>query len=262
MKFSQGDIYKFNGLEGLHSAICADCAFQHLTYDRGMPYLISQTISENLKPQWGESHVYKKENLYSIEPGKLPPVNYDSHILNSHSLTHIEAETHVVKDGKNLDHYFQANYFYGPAVVVKLKGNRYNPHWEVSLSELKENLERVTKDFPGKILLTSENYPENENGFHHPDHVLTLSQEAADFLVAHTNFSLYGTTWKSSDYKPGSPERPIHKTLFQKGVILENLHLQHVPEGIYFLSSFPLKIKGASESPACPVLFTKDELKF
>lgn len=230
-----------------------------------MPFILSPDIHENLPPLWFEGLVYKKSNLFEIEPGKLPPVNYDSHILNSHSLTHIEAETHVVKNGKSLDDYFKdPKFFYGPTVVVKLSGNKYGPHWEVSRDELEQALLRALqgKPFPGKILLTSEYYPENDHGYHKPECILTLSQEAADYLLAFSNFNLYGTSWKSSDYKPGSPERPIHKTLFQKAVILECLCLNHVPEGIYFLSSFPLKIKGASESPACPVLFTKEELNF
>lgn len=66
----------------------------------------------------------------------------------------------------------------------------------------------------------------NEHGYHKPEYVLILSREAADYL----------------DTFPFS--------------------LNQVPEGIYFLTSFPLKIKRASESPACPVLFTKEELKF
>lgn len=229
-----------------------------------MPYIISQTINESIPPLWFEGKAYQKENLYSIAEGKLPPVNYDSHILNSHSLTHIEAETHVVNDGKNLDYYFQKNFFYGPAVVVKLKGNRYNPHWEVTEEELKSALLDALngKPFPGKILLTSENYPITSYGYHDPESILTLSQEAANYLLTFENFNLYGTTWKSSDYKPGSAERPIHKTLFKKAAILECLDLSRVPEGIYFLTTFPLKIEGASESPACPVLFTKEELFF
>lgn len=230
-----------------------------------MPYILSPDISENLPPLWFEGHVYKKVNLFEIEVGKLPPVHYDSHILNAHSLTHIEAETHVVKNGKSLDEYFKhPEFFYGPAVVVKLSGDQYNPHWEVTKFELESALLKALdgKPFPGKILLTSENYPENDFGYHKPECILTLSQEAADYLCTFSNFNLYGTSWKSSDYKPGSPDRPIHKTLFEKAVILENLSLQDVPAGIYFLSSFPLKIKGASESPACPVLFTKEELNF
>lgn len=226
-----------------------------------MPYIISESINEAVPPLWFEDHAYKKQTLYSIEEGKLPPVNYETHILNAHSLTHIEAQTHVVKDGRTLDYYFKhPEYFYGPVLVVKLKGNRYSPHWEVTKEELREAI--GDRPFPGKILLTSENYPITAYGYHDPAAVLTLSIEAAQYLTSFENFTLFGTSWKSSDYKPGSPERPIHKELFKKAVILECLKLNHVPEGLYFLSAFPLKIAGASESPVCPVLFSKEELGF
>lgn len=230
-----------------------------------MAYYIGQTINEAIPPLWGEERAFLKKNLFSIEPNKLPPVNYDSFIMNSHSLTHIEAESHVVKSGKNLDFYFNdLSYFIGPSLVVKLKGNRYVQlengktwHWEVSKNELQSEMNRVlgNRSFPGKILLTTENYPVTSYGYHDPDYVLTLSQEAADYLISLHGFNLYGTTWKSSDYKPGSLERPIHKTLFKKAVILECLDLSKVPEGVYQLNAVPLKIEGASESPASPILY-------
>ena len=227
---------------------------------------ISQSISKAVPPLWGESSAFEKKNLYSIEGSKLPPVNYDSYTLNAHSLTHIEAESHVVEGGKNLDYYFdRPEYFCGPVVVINLPGNSYKElgkglyHWEVSSDELEASLERVLGEnaFPGKILLTTENYPITSYGYHDPNYVLTLSQEAADYLVSLDNFNLYGTTWRSSDFKPGSPERPIHKTLFKKAVILECVDLSKVPEGIYHINAFPLRIEGASESPACPILFQK-----
>lgn len=237
-----------------------------------MPYILSPLITESLPPQWFEKATYKKENLYKIEEGKLPPVNYDAHLIYSHSLTHIEAESHVVKDGKTTDHFFEnPSMLYGTVSVVKLSGSRYQPInkekglylWEVTKEELSEALDRVLqgKPFAGKILLTTDFYPRTEHGFHDPNYILILSQEAADFLISHSNFNLYGTSWKSSDFKPGSPDRPIHKTLFKKAAILECLDLKNVPEGIYFLVAFPLRIQGASESPVCPVLFTMEELK-
>lgn len=228
-------------------------------------YPISQIIHESIPSLWGEAFAYKKDNLYSIEEGKLPPVHYDSHVLNSHSLTHIEAEAHVVKGGKTLDFYFDdPSFFYGQCLVVKLTGNRYEAkgngiyHWEVSKEELETGMKRVMGDkaFPGKILLTTENYPVTSYDYHDPNYVLTLSQEAADYLISLEGFNLYGTTWKSSDFKPGSSERPIHKTLFKKAVILECLDLRAVPEGIYTLNAFPLRIAGASEAPASPILIS------
>lgn len=229
-----------------------------------MPYLIGQTMNEEIPPLWGEEKAFLKKNLFSIEEGKQPPVHYDSYILNSHSLTHIEAESHVLAGGKNLDHYFEdLNYFCGPALVVKLRGNHYSKlekgicHWEVTKEELESEMRRVLGDkiFPGKLLLTTENYPVTSYGYHDPNFVLTLSQEAADYLISLSNFNLYGTTWKSSDYKPGLPDRPIHKTLFKRAVILECLDLRKVPEGIYTINAIPLRIEGASESPVCPILF-------
>jgi len=104
-------------------------------------------------------------------------------------------------------------------------------------------------------------YPKNNDGYHDPNYVLTLGQEAADWLISSKDFNFYGTSWKSSDYTPGSTERPIHKTLFKQAVIAECLDLEAVPSGDYFIVAYPLRIKDSSESPVTPVLFTYDELK-
>lgn len=230
-----------------------------------MPYILSPLIHEDLPGLWLEDSPYKKESIYKIEDG-MPPVNYSSHTLKSHSLTHIEAPLHVEKDGKSVDQYFSGNFFWGRATVVRLKGNNFKTidedkklyHWEVTKEELTAALNNKV---PSKLLLTVDEYPKDENGFHNPNYVLTLSQEAADWLVSSDQLNLYGTSWKSTDFKPGSKDRPIHKTIFKKAIILECLDLSNVPEGEYFLSAFPLRIKGSSESPLTPVLFELDEIK-
>lgn len=228
-----------------------------------MPYILSPLITERSQGMWFEGNAYAKNNNYSIQDVKLPPVNYDQHLINSHSLTHIEAPKHVDNNGKTVDEYFLGNYFYGKCVVVRLKGNHYKEvgegiyHWEVSLKELQSAL---NDKVPKKLLLTTDEYKKNNDGFHDPNFVLTLSQEASDWLVESSEFNLYGTSWKSSDFLPGSSERPIHKTLFKQAIILENLDLENVPEGEYLLNCYPIRIKGASESPVTPVLFTKEEL--
>lgn len=148
-------------------------------------FVISHTISKNLQPLWREDFVYEKENLYSITPNALPPVNYDTHLINSHSLTHIETPLHTNKDGKSIDWYFKnaPEHFYGEALVLKLKGNKYSKvdecsyHWVISLKELKQAL---GSQRPKKLLITSEFYLKL-NGIHNPNYVLTLSQEAANF---------------------------------------------------------------------------------
>jgi arylformamidase len=228
-----------------------------------MPYILSPPITENLEGMWFEGPAYEKETIYSLKEGKVPPVNYDKHILKSHSLTHIEGSKHVDNAGKTVDEYFSGNYFYGDCTVIKLRGNNYQKldkgihHWEVSKEELQT---AIGSKKINKLLLTTENYPVNKNGFHDPHFVLTLSIEAASWLIENHNISLYGTSWKSSDFKPGSLDRPIHKKLFEKAVILECLDLKDVPEGNYFLMAYPLRINGSSESPVTPVLFEYGEL--
>ena len=109
-------------------------------------------------------------------------------------------------------------------------------------------------------MLTTDFYPTNNSGFHDPNYVLTLSLDAASYLVNDKGINLYGTSWKSTDFMPGKMERPIHKKIFEKAVILEMLDLKSVPAGEYFLVAYPLMIEGASESPVTALLFTKAEL--
>jgi kynurenine formamidase len=215
---------------------------------------------------WMEGHGYEKKMIYSIASGKLPPVNYDEHTLRPHSLTHFETPAHTIADGKRLDSFYQdLNNFFGQTLVIKLQGNKYESkgngvyHWVISKEEIEEKV-KAQKAVPIKILISSDFYPLNSDGYHDPNYVLTLSQEAADYLISLDGFHLYGTSWKSSDFNPGRPERPIHNTLFKKAGILENLDLKNVPEGIYFIAAFPLPLGEASESPVVPVLFTKEEL--
>lgn len=236
-----------------------------------MPYILSPQIVSNSPGMWFEGDAYEKKNIYSIREGQLPPVNYDEHIFRSHSLTHLETPAHTLANGQKLGLYYSKhiNMFYGRTIVIRLPGNKYNHisgdifHWVISLAELKVKIDslRLTS-FPEKILITTEMYPQNSFGYHDPNYVLTLSQEAADYFVSHKEFHLYGTSWKSSDFNPGKSDRPIHNTIFKKALILENLNLKNVPEGIYFMSAFPLPISDASESPVVPILFEKEELVF
>lgn len=232
-----------------------------------MPYVLSPVIKDGSPGMWNEGSAYERTNIYTRNGS--PPVNYDAHTLRPHSLTHFETPAHTQDSGKLIDDYYHSNLniFFGQTIVVKLPGNNYRPigegkfHWVISREELAGRLQNFAI-IPPKILITTEYCPLNPSGFHDPEYVLTLSQEAADYLCSLKDFHLYGTTWKSSDYNPGRPERPIHNTLFGKGIVLENLVLNHVPEGNYMMVAFPLPLAGASESPVVPVLFDEQEWAF
>lgn len=240
-----------------------------------MPYVLSPVIREDYEGMWFEGSPYKKETIYDINSTdpKAPPVNYSAYTLKPHSLPHIEGSAHTVKEGKTIEHYFtekNLKHFWGKTLVIKLKGNNFKVHptavsiklWEISLTELKTEIVKTSGNdsIPERILISLEDLPETAVGLHDPNFVLILSQEAADYLTSNKNFCLYGTSWKSSDFKPGSKERPIHNTLFKNAVIMECLDLKDVPAGQYFMNAFPLPLEGASESPVCPVLFTKEEI--
>lgn len=232
-------------------------------------------IRKNAPALWGEGTPYETQVIYDIasDDPKKPPVHYEAHILKPHSIAHIDAPAHTIKNGAKITDFFSAEKsgtFFGPIVVVKLKGNHYQPisgtpnfHWEVSLSQLKQGIQEAAgKDLrPEKLLLTTDPYPGNGDGQQDPAYALTLSIEAANWLASFSKFNFYGTSWKSTDFQPGRRERPIHQILFEKGVVCECLALKEVPAGQYLLVGFPLPLENSSESPVCPVLFEKDELE-
>lgn len=228
-----------------------------------MTYLISNIISEGLPGLWSEGSPYSKSNIYKIEGDKLPPVNYDSHQIKPHSLTHVETLAHVDNSGNTIDYYIKncMEYFLGKCLVIKLIPDYKQLsesifHHIITLEEIKNKIEIFggINKIPGKILITTEKYPENIYNFHAENYILTLSEESAKYLANIPQFHLYGTSWKSCDYQPGKPKRPIHKILLKKGVVFELLILNHVPEGLYNFTGIPLYLENASESPVTAIL--------
>ena len=240
-----------------------------------MPYVLSAPIHHKLPGLWGEGTPYESKIIYDIRSDlpATPPVHYEAHTLKPHSIPHIDAPGHIIAGGLTVEQCFNDRHigcFYGSATVVKLRGSKWNKIandpsqqlWRVELSELKSEIKRVTgsESVPRKLLLTADHAPLTPDGFHDSRFILVLTREAAEWLVSSSQFSAYGTSWKSSDFEPGSRERPIHKILFQRALLFEHLKLDHVPEGIYFFCAFPLLLSGATESPVTPVLFTPEEL--
>lgn len=237
-----------------------------------MPYVLSPLIHSDLPPLWQEGAPYQTETIYAAGP-KEPPIWYEAHTLRPHSLPHFDAPAHTQSGGSTIDAYFEGaalHKLYGPALVVKLQAPDWQPvpgtpgafHFEVDAETLKAAVQRASgrSEPPAKLLLSLRDLPVDERGQHAPGHALTLSREAAAWLLTNAQFNAYGTSYKSTDFQPGRRERPIHDLLFTQAAILECLDLGAVPEGLYFLTAFPLRLAGASESPVCPVLFERDEL--
>lgn len=240
-----------------------------------MPYFLSPMIRKSAPPLWMEGDPYSSQVIYDIQSTdpKTPPVHYESHTLKPHSLCHMEAPGHTMPGGKTVEAFFegsQSQCFYGPAVVVRLGPPSWQPtntpgnvHWEISLDSLTQAVVRVTGRLavPERLLVTPDQVPVTSEGEHSPSHAFTLSVEAAEWLSSEPNFKTFGTSWKSTDFKPGERVRPIHERIFRRAAIFECLKLNEVPEGVYFWVGFPLPLVGATESPLAPALFTKEELK-
>ena len=220
---------------------------------------------------WREGAPYSSEVIYDIcstDPAD-PPVHYESHVIKPHSICHFDAPGHILPGGETIEQMLKErpSIFYGPAVVVRLKDNNilragkmgHVSHWVISREELRAAVGRVTSKHPEKLLLTYEGAPPDFYSSLHQ--AMTLSLEAAEWLTSQPQFNLFGTIWRSTDFQPGSRERPIHKTLFRQAGIIECLDLTEVPEGEYFLSAFPIPLDGATESPVCPVLFRSNEVR-
>ena len=239
-----------------------------------MPYILSPIIKERYEGMWFEGDPYKKNSIYKISENDedSPPVNYSSYTIKPHSLTHLETRAHTSNNGNTVDYYFSKNiyeHFWGKTTVIKLKGDNFVKSendenikvWKITIEEILTELEVInnSKLIPKRLLISLENLPLNIHGLHDPKYVLVLSEDAARYLVDN-GLKLYGTSWKSSDYEPNSKLRPIHNTLFESALIMECLDLDRIPSGNYFLNAFPLPLEGASESPLCPILYTREEV--
>lgn len=233
-----------------------------------MIYNISNIVNNSLPGLWNEGNPFQKIEIYSIQDNKLPPVNYDSFTIKSHSITHCESMKHVDNNGKDISELIISNpsYFYGDCLVIKFDDNYAEIGDDLSLQvididEFEQKIKSLNiNSMPQKILITTKNYPQNQYGYHKENYILIISDKLAEHLVDKYSIHLFGTSWKSADYKPKSKERPVHKSLLSNGVIFELLNLNNVPEGSYFFTGFPLLIENTSESPVSPILMSYDEI--
>ncbi|WKZ57677.1 MAG: hypothetical protein QY326_03150 [Bdellovibrionota bacterium] len=239
-----------------------------------MPYILSPCIPVGVPGLFGEGPAYERSVLYDIHSNDPahPPVNYGMHSLRPHSIPHVDFPAHIIEDAATAEWFFQERTmrsFYGPVLVVQLQGGKWvdseraagSSVWRISEQELRSAVQRVSgsAEVPEKLFITARDVPRTKHGFHDSRFVLVLSESAAHWLASNPRFNAFGTSWKSSDFEPASRNRPVHRILLRQALLFEQLKLDHVPEGQYFLSAFPLPLEGASESPCTPVLFEKSD---
>ena len=232
-----------------------------------MPFSLCRPIRVSRQAQWGEGPPYETMAVYRAGPTE-PPVHYDTHVLRPHSLCHAETLKHVDSSGPGIEEWCDdqsIDLWFGPVVVLKVR----SPQWvkseamhvhTISQSALTEMLRLLgIQGVPRRLLISCDPMPKDTDGYHSAQYALVFDLDAAQWLAQQDQSLLVGTSYRSLDFQPGSRERPIHRTLLARGVALELLDLDRVPEGHYILASLPIPLAGGSESLVSPVLFTFKE---
>jgi arylformamidase len=189
---------------------------------------ISRNIDKNVKVYPGDPE-YKitKVCTFQNEGYEVSEI-----VLGSHFSTHIDSPRHFYPDGKDIS-CEPLDIFCGKAMVLDVTENEINSKFIKNI--LSEKFE---------IILFKTH---NKN--------CGLTYDAAE-IISKSHIKMCGT--ENEDIESYlNVGFPVHLILLAKNIlILENINLKNVPEGIYKLYCFPLKITGCDASPVRAVIET------
>lgn len=200
-------------------------------------YDLSPTLHPGIAV-WPGDTPFSRESVMRIRDGES--VNLSSIRMSLHTGAHMDAPWHFQDRGISIDE-VPLDHCVGSAVVV---------HLAVSGAIRPADLEAAVGSKPKRLLVCCN--PDRSPDLF-PEPFPYFSEEAARFLAA-AGVCLVGTDSPSVDHVD-SKDLPAHRAFGEAGiVILENLLLEHVPEGEYDLTALPLKIAGADGSPVRAIL--------
>lgn len=149
----------------------------------------------------------------------------------SHMGTHADAHCHFIKDSTRTIEDAELYRYYGPCRVVTVPE--------------KQMITRA--DLEGKI----ENC---ERLCIHGGGLSYLSPEAAQYIVACNILTVVIDAWSIA---PLDNELEIHSIILGAQIaVVENVILDHVPDGTYTLCAFPVKYAGCDGAPVRAVLLS------
>ena len=149
--------------------------------------------------------------------------------IGSHISTHIDAPLPFIEDGRDAAS-IDLGKCMGPCVVVTC-------HGEITAGMMQRILNENER--PSRILFRGN----------------ALLTEAAARTLTVFDVKLVG--FDSLDIASSEVSEPVHHELLSKEiVILENLILDKIEDGKYFLTALPLKMEGLDGSPVRAVLMT------
>ena len=188
----------------------------------------------------GASPVYPGDASLSIKRTCLEPSLVSAFEMSAHMGAHVDAPMHVYQTGDLCS--IDLRRLMGECVVLDCQGHR----------EIRP--EHIPDQLKAKRLLLKTGFvmPEQWTG----DFSYLLPQ-TIDKLIE-MGVDVLGIDTPSID-RADSEILPSHRSALSRGVlILENLLLQNVSEGVYTLVALPLKIEGLEASPVRAVLIEKE----
>jgi arylformamidase len=169
--------------------------------------------------------------------------------FGSHTGTHIDAPSHVIKDGRTIDQ-VPLDDLFGRAVVLDL-----TPKDEaINGNDLDAAYKRFGNGAGSKILLvrTRDSREGKYTSFSTMSHGNGYLDESAAEWILDNGFNAVGIDTQSVD---AQSRMTVHRLLLENGVlIVECLDLHVVEEGVYFFACMPLKIVGCDGSPTRAIL--------
>lgn len=202
-------------------------------------YDISRTMFASMSV-WPGDAPFELQPTGSIAKGDV--VNVTRLNLGAHTGTHVDAPYHFTEEGETMERVDLAVYW-GPAQVVTIA--------KEAGALVPDDLDGYDLSLAPRLLIKSGMSTADPRVFHH--NFVYPSPELADYMGSQ-GILLYGTDAPSVDASDSKTLPGHHALQRNKVLILEGLDLSDVPDGLYELAAFPLKILGGDGSPVRAVL--------
>ena len=183
---------------------------------------ITMEISQDLLPYPGDPKTIIEE--YKSMENDGFSLSYLK--IGLHTATHIDFPSHFIKDGKKSENFYDLNYFTGITAILDI--------FDFSNKTiLPKNVDSV--------FLKTNNTPDLTMEYN------AINRKQLDCILKR-RYKFLGVDFLTVEPKD-SEDFYFHKQLLSNNIlILENLNLKNIKNGIYKYHIFPLKIKGTEAS--------------
>ena len=168
--------------------------------------------------------------------------HYEERSINifTHTGTHIDSQRHMLKEGKYIDEY-KLEDLMGPAVILDFSNINEK---EITKKDLLIHSEEIKK---AEFVLIKTGWQKYWCSAKYLTNYPTLTIEAAEYL---SSFNIKGVGVDCISIGKSEDEITLHKIFLEKEIlIIENLNLEKIINGIFKLIVAPLKIKNSDGVP-------------